>query len=895
MPGRRDKTVDQTADASQGGTVNQVGRDQYVLTVQPPGNPAQRSLVTLPAAPNLLVGRKSETSELLELLDPAGTGPGTVVVSAVTGLAGVGKTATALHVAHAAVEKGWFPGGVLFADLRGYEPQSASSRPNVLSAWLRALGVRDADLPPTDTERTGLYHSLLADLARRRHGVLLIADNASSAEQVAGLIPPGQAHRLLVTSRDTLAQLPARLIDLDQLESDAASELLVKILTRARPRDPRPATESDTLLRLAKQCAGLPLGLEVAAQILVSDPGLRAADLAAELEDTRTQLDLSSSTVGLLARVATAFEASYRRLDPDAARAFRLVSLAPGPDISIEAARALLDTQSTRALLAHLASTSLLKEQPIGSGRWRMHELTREYAISLADQDDDTMAVDRVLDYYQRTAVAAFDHLKGLPSENATTQYSGGEDALAWFDSEVANLIDVVGLCALSTRRGRLAYELGAVMFEYLRGLRRFTDAVTIAEHALAGARAASAGDSAVEARALDNLGAALCDLHRFDEAISVHQQATAIFRETGDRHGEAAALDNLGIALREARRFAEAIDAHQRAVTISRETGDRQGEAGSLNNLGIALRDTRRFDEAISNYRRAGEIFRETGDRHSEAKTLDNLGVALQHVRRFSDAIATCRRAGAIFRETGDRHGEATALNNLGIALRDTRRSKEAIAVHRQSVGIYREVDDRHGEAGALNNLGVALRDGGRFKEVVTVHRQASEIYRETGNRHGEAMALTNLGSALQHVWGFDKAITLQDMWCLDEAIETLRAATNIFRETNDRQGESTASTNLGTALQKMRRFDEAIEALQHATNGYREIGDHHNEGLALTNLGIALRQVRQFDEAIEALQHANDIFRETSDRGRERTALRELKITMRRARVRRPLRSQR
>ena len=294
----------------------------------------------MPAGPRRLVGRDGEVGELLELLDPQRPGPPAVVVA---GLPGIGKTSLALHAAHeAVVVRGWFPGGVLFVDLRGYDPDRQLMAGQALGELLRQLGVADANLPPAE-EQAGRYQSELAHLADAGKPVLLVTDNASTAAQVEALIPARSKHRLLVTSRDILASIPARLIDLDVLPPPAAADLITQVLTSARPGDRRARDEVAELQQVAELCGRLPLALQITAEILKADPGLPVAAMAAELQDPPARLAaLSREDGGGRTRaVRAAFEASYRRLAADQARLFRLLALNPGPDTATEAAAAL--------------------------------------------------------------------------------------------------------------------------------------------------------------------------------------------------------------------------------------------------------------------------------------------------------------------------------------------------------------------------------------------------------------------------------------------------------------------------------------------------------------------------------------------------------------------------
>ncbi|MEU5927105.1 tetratricopeptide repeat protein [Streptomyces antimycoticus] len=742
-------------------------RVEDTLTVRPlaaeaGSGPAPQALAALPPAPDL-IGRTAHTDELLAALVPGGPGPGMVVVC---GLAGIGKTALALHTAHQVVTSGFFPGGTLFVTLRGYTPAGAVSAGQALESLLRALGIRDHDLPPTVEEQAGLYQSELARRAEEHGPVLVVADDVCATGQVLPLVPAHPGHRLLATSRDTLTapDLPARLIPLDQLAPQPAAALITSTLTRTRPGDPRPGKEPQALKQVTEQCGHLPLALTIAAAQLADDPGLPIATLADDLADARTRLEAlhHHDGNGRSLAVRAAFELSYRRLEDRHALLFRLLALNPGPDLATEAAAA-LSVQSarlTRESLAALARTGLISEVPVGSGRWRMHDLVSLYAADLNQHHDNGQVLQRLLDHYQTTTQAANAHLGALPGQPVPERFPDRTAALAWLDAERPNLTAAVRLAA-TTGHPHTTVSLGLYLAPYLHQGRYFQDAITTGRHVLTTVR--ELGDRHSEGQALNNLAITLRRVRRFEEAITIHTQDLVICRELGDRHGEGAALNNLGIALRGVRRFEEAIAAHTQAADIFRDLGDRHGEGAALNNLGLALGEVRRFEEAITAHTQDLVICRELGDRHGEGAALNNLGLALGEVRRFEEAIAAHTQAADIARELGDRHSEGQALNNLGIALRGVRRFEEAIATHTQAADIARELGDRHSEGQALNNLGITLGEVRRFEEAITAHTQAADIFRDLGDRQRESTALNNLGITLRRARRFR---VLRNLW---------------------------------------------------------------------------------------------------------------------------------
>jgi hypothetical protein len=373
----------------------------------------------LPAGVAGFTGRETELAQLAGLLDPAGEG-GAVVVSAVAGLAGVGKTALVVQAGYAAWQAGWFPGGVLFLDLHGYD--DGIVRPGqALESLLRALGVPGEHIPPGDEDGAGLYRSVLAQITEP---VLVIADNASSEAQVRPLVPGPGPHRIVVTSRHTLAGLGTRQLDVTVLDEVAGMALLDGLLRVGRPEDDRITIDPEAAGRLAKVCGGLPLALRIIGALLVADHALTAGELADELGDEVHRLEALRYDDGAWTSalsVAAAFELSYRQLDAQAAGLFRLLPVNPGPDISTAAAAALASQSAgkTRTVIGQLVRAHLIQETTSAAGRWRMHDLLHLYARQLSDTQANTdqreRAIDRLLLYYRSSTGAADAHLRALP------------------------------------------------------------------------------------------------------------------------------------------------------------------------------------------------------------------------------------------------------------------------------------------------------------------------------------------------------------------------------------------------------------------------------------------------------------------------------------------------
>ena len=723
MPGEQAGRVRQQAAA--GHDANVAGRDQFIINigVASPGEHAAPGL--LPRDVPGFTGRNSELDRLTGL-----TRDGSVVVTAIGGTAGVGKTALAIHAAHRLLPQ--FPDGHLYVDLRGYTPGQAPTGPGeVLEVFLRHLGVAGEEMPVTVEERSGLLRQLLA--SRR---VLMVLDNAATEAQVRPLLPGAGRSLVIVTSRSVLPGLEADdRIDLDVLSEDEAAALLGGLIGAGRA-----AGYPEAVARVAGLCGRLPLALRIAGQLLAAHPAWPVAKLAGVLADERDRL--ARLAAGDL-QVRVAFEVSYAQLVEGDARLFRLLGLHPGPDFDAAAAASLAETGPEEAgrTLDRLAEAHLVTEDV--SGRFGMHDLLRlfargacQQADGLADREaaearlaghyaDQARYLDSCVDPRLRPAAARAAEQAGVPLPSM-------REALAMFEAERPSLLATLGLAA---QRGwdEQVQQLAESTGDSLTVLRYLDDLLTVREAALVAGR--RQGDTPAEGRALGNLGNAYTELRRFEEAIGCHQQALAIFRETGDRRGEGQTLNNLGTAYTELRRFEEAIGCHQQALAIFRETGDRRGEGLTLNNLGEAYRELRRFEEAIGCHQQALAIRRETGDRRGEGLTLNNLGEAYQEMRRFEEAVGRYQDALAIFRETGDRYDEGRTLNNLGEAYQEMRRFEEAIGCHQQALAIFRETGDRYDEGRTLKNLGLVFREMHQPDRAAMCWRKAAAAMHDAGD----------------------------------------------------------------------------------------------------------------------------------------------------------------
>jgi len=672
----------------------------------------------LPHAVPVFTGRSSELAALTDAL----TRPGrTVVITAIGGTAGVGKTALAVHWAHQMA--GRFPDGQLYVNLRGFDPGQPVPPEDALAGFLRSLGVPGQEIPSDREERAARYRSLVA--GRR---MLIVVDNAGSADQVRPLLPGTESCAVVVTSRDALAGLVARdgacRLDLDVLSLPEAVALLRALIGDRVDADLAAAAV------LAGQCCRLPLALRVAAELAVSRPAIPLAALTGELTDLSTRLDLLGAGGDPGTEARTVFSWSCRYLDAGTARVFGLLGWHPGPGFDSWATAALAGVTAADeagGTLGLLARAHLV--QPVSPGRYGMHDLLRSYACELAGGREPQAALTRLLDYYLHTAAAAMDvlfpaerHRRPRIPEPATPVPALADAAAArdWLDSELGALVAAArhaAECGWPDHAIRLALTLD----RYLRIGGHFPEALTVFGHALDAAR--RAGDRAAEAAALCKIGQVDAELGRPQPAADRYRQALGLFRVAEDQAGEALALSNLGIAEVGLSRYEEAARYQQEAVAIFRDIGERFGQARALGNLGLARERQGRYQEAAGYQGQALELSREAGDPQGEAFALARLGVVDLRLGRYPEAARYLERAMAQFAAVGDTASVCEVLVKLGDVYAGLGRHEQAAGSFERVAALSREIGHPAQEADALNCLGDLLLQKGE-------HSQASARY---------------------------------------------------------------------------------------------------------------------------------------------------------------------
>jgi len=655
------------------------------LAARGPGGPADlgpRRAVPRELPPGVpgFTGRAAELQALTRLLDRAGgQPPRAVAVSVIDGTAGVGKTALAVHWAHQVA--GRFTDGQLYVNLRGYDPEQPLSAADALAGFLRSLGVPGADIPPSADQRAARYRSLVAG-----QRMLIVLDNAGSADQVRPLLPGTPACAVVITSRDALAGLVARdgaaRLDLDVLAPQEASALLQTLV------GPRAAAEPGATAELADRCSRLPLALRIAAELAARRPDASLAELTGELARLDTRLDMLNIGGDPHTQMRAVFSWSYRHLGASAAHDFRLIGLHPGPDLEPYAAAALTGATLTQArrVLDELASANLIS--PTSPGRHGMYDLLRGYARELAATveagQEQRPALTRLLDHYLQAAAAAMDIL--FPAErqyrppvprpaSPAPPLAHPAAARDWLDRERAALVLAVRHAGAHGWPGH-ATRLAATIASYLRDGGHFPEAATIFGCAIDAAR--RAGDRAGEATALNETGLVDWRLGRYQQAAARHRRALTLFRAAGDRAGEAHALGSLGLDEVAMALHEEAARHQQEALVIYRDTGDKFGEARTLGQLGVVRRRQGRYEEAAACHQQSLDMCRDIGDRHGEAYALARLGAVDVELGRPQAGAGYLERGIALLHEIADQ-GRSEMLLALGHAYRELGRYEQA------------------------------------------------------------------------------------------------------------------------------------------------------------------------------------------------------------------------
>jgi DNA-binding SARP family transcriptional activator/Tfp pilus assembly protein PilF len=685
----------------------------------PASQPVPRELPALVAG---FTGRTRELQRLSQLLDPTGAAGRPVVISAIDGMGGVGKSALAVQAAHQLIER--FPDGQLYVNLHGATPGQPPRTPiSALGQLLRSLGLEPTAIPAEAEEAAARWRSLAA---QRR--LLILLDNAHDAAQVRLLLPGSPTCAVLVTSRQVLGSLDgAHLLHLDLLPQQQALALLGRLIGQQRV-----AAEPAAAEEVVRLCGRLPLAVRIAGARLADRPTWPVRELADRLADATRRLE-ELTAEGLAVRAAfdvslQALQHSRDGIDRAAAAAFGLLSLPDGPGMGVAAAARLLDQPEPTAqtLLERLVDAHLL--QTPRPGRYQFHDLVRLHARQHATHQQSTKgrldALTRLFGFYAATAWHTLALIRPRDHRLATADprwtdgappFADELTALGWLEAERANLLSAI------TQAAELAPAIPAELPGQLtRALHGFFSVRSYWEDCARANQttlqlAVRTGDRDTQAHALNDLGVAHEFLARYQQAVTSHQHSLAIRRQLGLRQGQAASLNNLGHVHERLGNYQQAATCLQESLAINRALGHRRGQAANLGNLGMVYQRLGRHQEAIASLQESLRIFTDLGERHGVASIHSDLGRAYERLGRYQQAVTTLQESLATVRELGDRLGQADSLNNLGRVYQRLGRYEEAIASQQQSLHLAQELSDPHHQVEALRDLGDALLAAGR------------------------------------------------------------------------------------------------------------------------------------------------------------------------------------
>ncbi len=805
----------------------QTQREQLAGAVQTPVIAIQApiSLHQLPPAPADFTGREKELEQILSDIENSKG----AVISGLTGMGGIGKTALGLVVAHRLSEK--YSDAQIFLDVRGTStPLSAQDiMRHVILSFEPTFDLHALD----DAGMSATYQSIL-------HGkkAILFFDNVSSAQQITTLLPPNSC-AMIITSRSVFRIPGLQSLRLDVLNVNDATQFLLALCPRL----------GDKALDLAKLSGFLPLALRIAGSFLEVNQDWPVEKYLAQLYDRKKRLStLQSSQKEVVLTgepdLFATFELSYQQLSHDEQLYWRILGVF-NASFTLNAAAYVceLEESDIRRLLSTLQRYSLINFDSYSS-RYSIHELLSDFASDLALHNT---VVNRLYDAHIRHAKYYLQVLK-LANQLYLQGGDGVLSGLGVFDRDWENIRLGQDWTAQQSTKAKEAAEICAAYPNagaYCLNLRLYpAQRITWLEASLEANQ--NLGNRKGEGVSLGNLGNAHAALGNLRKATQYYENALAIDHEIGDRVGEGADLHNLGLAYASLGDYQKAIEYYEQALTIDREVGEQRGEEAAIGNLGNAYAALGNLHKANELYEQALVIAREIGDRREEGNALGSLGLTHIDLGNVRKAIEFFEQALVIYREIGDRRGEGKALGNLGLSYSALGNVSKAIEFYEQSLIIARKIGDRGSEGISLGNLGLAYSDIADANKANEFYEQALIIAREIGDIRAEGNVLGNLGLAY---------FAQKD---IHKAIEHFERALAIHSEIGDRRGEGNAFGNLGLAYLAQNDVRKAIEFFKQALETDREIGDRGGEGLALVNLGKAFMTLGDIDNAISCTKEA-------------------------------------
>ncbi|MFJ5227971.1 AfsR/SARP family transcriptional regulator [Streptomyces sp. NPDC088400] len=795
----------------------------------PPDVPPPRNLPQQPS----LVGRRSELQALRSVIADKGAHGGSVVtVEAVSGMAGVGKTALVVAAAHLLAER--YPDGQLYIDLRGHSPaQEPLTARAALATLLRLLGAPAFSIPAELEGRTALWRSMLAE---RR--VVIVLDDATGPEQLGPLLPSGSPSLTIIASRRHLTGIPQALsVPLDVLSKEDAITLFRGFAGEERTRD---IAETARIVRL---CGYLPLAIELVAHRFRARTSWTLGVLAERLARSPGRL-AEIRTADQEQEMTRAFALSYRTLTAQQRAAFRRLGLYPGPDFTADAAAALLGLpqDTTERLLEGLLACHLLRE-PVPD-RYRYHDLLREYAYGLSNSEDSEQerrqAVTRLTDFYVTTAGFAdrlayprrvrLDAPTPLPS-TPPPPFPDSAAARSWLAAERGNLLAVEDHLRRNGAPERAA-QLACILAGFLQAECYWQDAKKLLRHAVVHWDRTKDNELAL-CRALIGLCAADASIGGYAEAAEAGERTLELARALGDGPAEAEALRVLGTLNWHLGENRKALVLLQKSLAIKSLSGDIWDKARSRNNIAVTMLFLGERDRALAHFRSALAGFREAGDETASAQTLNNIGELQMQAGDLASARRSFEVSLSFLEADGSRYDRATVRRNLAEALTGSGESAAALVLFGETLSEFRSLGDRKSQAETLVGIGEAYWRLGSVEESVRHLLEALKIAQDIGTAHHEAQALRCLGRA-----------DLAD-GRVAAATARLRAAVAVATRTHDVDEETAARTLLAEVRLAAGDIDEARMTLRQAFELVR-----HRDGVDARRISRRLNDIEHIGE---------------------------------------------
>ncbi len=756
---------------------------------------------TLPPEMVEFVGRDEELSLLIQ---PPGDSPRIRVIE---GMAGVGKTTLAIHAARAAAAH--YPDGTFYLNFQTHDPGLPSlDAAEALHRLLRMLTAPTTPIPDAIGERTAL---LRAQLSRRR--AIVILDDAAGPEQIQPLLPVSGQSLILITTRRTLSGLRgAYVLTLDVLSMADAVTLFRRVAGQGQAHD------QDAAAMAVELCGRLPLAIKLAAGRLAHDYPPRLADLVEELAHSPVPTPGAASP-----QVMSAFDVSYRSLEPDHQGFFRRLGMSPCASISPAAAAALggVTLAEAQQALAALLDHHLLARAP--GGQFRFHDLIREYASLRATQEDSgperRRAVGRLLNYYLSAADQADRVLhpfrrrmpvrvsRPTPVSPALARTDG---AAGWLEAEWRNILQAAQYAGRHEWKQQCA-DLIHVLGGFLEARAYWDDAITA--HTVAVQAGRDLVDPARVAQASLELSEVKQQTGQHDAALPLAEEAAEIYRSLADQRGETEALDQIGLAHQRAGRSRDALAYFAEARALYGWAEDPHGVADTLAHSGIASWQLGRCREAMDMLREALLLYRAAGDRRGEAKTLNNLGRMQLNFGYHRDALDGYKKALDIFREIGVAQSEAILYHNIGALYNYKGSYDEGLVAYRRALAIYRQIGDLPNEADVLNDIGAIFQSAECYDEALICHDKAKAIAKEIGNLRQQVTALRGIAGVRRGCGGYG------------EAFDLYHSALKLAREIGDPYEEAKILEGIGETSLSTLRSDAARIAFRQALDIFERL----------------------------------------------------------------------